>query len=321
MKKPLITIASGNPKKVAEIEAMLGPLPIEIQRQPNSLDVEETGKTYFDNALLKAKAAAQLTGSWTIADDSGLEIDSLGNSPGIFSARLAKTNKEKIDKILTALGDSPYRSAKVCSVMVLCNKKGELIKLIIANKKRILVKENMKWSEVAKISSNITELDGVYIEMVLVRKYFSRASSHLIGYVGKPDKEKNSKLYRIEGTKVGKLAAEAAFDNTLQGKFGLKKEEVNAHGRVVNEISRIKGTPGNDINLSVSRELQDFCYERLGEEAGSIVILDINSGELLSLVSKPSFNSNDFIGEMNNKKWKKIVNNQSQIISNKSVIV
>ena len=128
MTKPLITIASGNPKKVAEIEAMLGPLPIEIQRQPNSLDVEETGKTYFDNALLKAKAAAQLTGSWTIADDSGLEVDSLGNSPGIFSARLAKTNKEKIDKILTALGDSPYRSAKVCSVMVLCNNKGELIK-------------------------------------------------------------------------------------------------------------------------------------------------------------------------------------------------
>jgi len=128
LKKPLITIASGNPKKVAEIEAMLGPLPIEIQRQPNSLDVEETGKTYFDNALLKAKAAAQLTSSWTIADDSGLEVDSLGNSPGIFSARLAKTNKEKIDKILTALGDSPYRSAKVCSVMVLCNSKGELIK-------------------------------------------------------------------------------------------------------------------------------------------------------------------------------------------------
>ena len=111
MKKPLITIASGNPKKVAEIEAMLGPLPIEIQRQPNSLDVEETGKTYFENALLKAKAAAKLTGSWTIADDSGLEVDALGNAPGIFSARLAKTNKEKIDKILTALGDSPYRSA------------------------------------------------------------------------------------------------------------------------------------------------------------------------------------------------------------------
>ena len=102
LKKPLITIASGNPKKVAEIEAMLGPLPIEIKKQPSSLDVEETGKTYLDNALLKAKAAAELTKSWTIADDSGLEIDSLGNAPGIFSARLAETNEKKIEKILTA---------------------------------------------------------------------------------------------------------------------------------------------------------------------------------------------------------------------------
>ena len=128
MKKPLITIASGNSKKVAEIEAMLGPLPIEVKKQPSSLNVEETGKTYFENALLKAKAAAKLTRSLTIADDSGLEIDSLGNAPGIFSARLAETNEKKIEKILTALGDSPYRSAKVCSAMVLCNSHGELIK-------------------------------------------------------------------------------------------------------------------------------------------------------------------------------------------------
>ncbi len=107
---------------------MLGPLPIEIKKQPSSLDVEETGKTYLENALLKARAAAELTNSWTIADDSGLEIDSLGNAPGIFSARLANTNEKKIDKILTALGDSPYRSAKVCSVMVLCDRNGELVK-------------------------------------------------------------------------------------------------------------------------------------------------------------------------------------------------
>ena len=128
MKKPLITIASGNPKKVAEIEAMLGPLPIEVKKQPSSLDVEETGKTYLDNAILKAKAAAELTNSWTIADDSGLEIDSLGNAPGIFSARLADTHEKKIEKILSALGDSPYRSAKVCSVMVLCTNTGVIVK-------------------------------------------------------------------------------------------------------------------------------------------------------------------------------------------------
>ena len=64
------------------------------------------------------------------------------------------------------------------------NKREELIKQVIENKSRILVKQNMKWSEVAKVSSNITELEGVYIEMILVRNYISVAASHILGYVG-----------------------------------------------------------------------------------------------------------------------------------------
>ena len=98
--QPLLTIASGNTHKVAEIEAMLGPLPINVQRQPSDLDVEETGSTYLDNALLKARAAAELLGGLVIADDSGLEVDALDGAPGLFSARFAPSNQEKIKKIL-----------------------------------------------------------------------------------------------------------------------------------------------------------------------------------------------------------------------------
>ncbi len=103
---------------------MLGPLPIEVHRQPDHLEVEETGKTYLENALLKAKAAAEITKSWAIADDSGLEVDALNGAPGIYSARFAKTNQEKLKKLLKELGDTPYRSARFCSVMVLCDPKG-----------------------------------------------------------------------------------------------------------------------------------------------------------------------------------------------------
>ena len=124
MNKPLLTIASGNPKKVTEIEAMLGPLPIEVQRQPDYFEVKETGRTYIENARLKAKATAELTNTWTIADDSGLEVDALNGAPGIYSARFAKTNEEKIRKLLEQLKNNPYRSARFCSVMVLCDPKG-----------------------------------------------------------------------------------------------------------------------------------------------------------------------------------------------------
>ena len=104
-----LTIATGNPIKVAEIEAMLGPLPLNVHRQPADLDVEETGSTYRENAELKANAAALRTGCWALADDSGLEVDALQGAPGLYSARYAEGNDAKVQRLLNELGDSPYR--------------------------------------------------------------------------------------------------------------------------------------------------------------------------------------------------------------------
>ena len=119
-----LTIATGNPIKVAEIEAMLGPLPIDVQRQPGDLDVEETGSTYCENAELKASAAALRTGGWALADDSGLEVDALQGAPGLYSARYADGNDAKVQRLLKQLGDTPYRSACFRSTMVLCDPSG-----------------------------------------------------------------------------------------------------------------------------------------------------------------------------------------------------
>ncbi len=201
------------------------------------------------------------------------------------------------------------------------NKKKKLIKKIYDDKKNsneVLIKNNLSWNEVARISSNITELRGVFIEMRLVRVYYELAASHLIGYVGKPDRYTNPKLSKVEGTFVGKLGIEHAFDKELQGKFGIKKEEVNAHGRVVNEISRVNGLSGKDINLTISKNLQKFCHNRLGNNSGSIVTLDLKTGDILSLVSKPSFDSNDFINTMSNNKWEEIKNNINKPLFNRA---
>ena len=127
MKTPIITIASGNPRKVSEIQAMLGPLPVEVQKQPSSLNVDETGLTYLENASLKAKAASKITNTWTIADDSGLEVDFLKGGPGIHSARFAENNEKKLEKLLEMLSEIPYRSARFKSVMVLFNPEGNFI--------------------------------------------------------------------------------------------------------------------------------------------------------------------------------------------------
>ena len=107
---------------------MLNVLDLDVREQPESLNVEETGNTYKENALLKARAAAIKTKSWALADDSGLEVDILNGKPGIFSARYAETSSEKLKKLLTELGDTPYRSAKFISCMVLCDPEGNFIR-------------------------------------------------------------------------------------------------------------------------------------------------------------------------------------------------
>jgi non-canonical purine NTP pyrophosphatase (RdgB/HAM1 family) len=121
---PVLVIASGNRHKVAEIGAMLAAVNLEVRQQPEGLDIEETGLTYGENARLKAEAVASLTGHWALADDSGLEVDALAGAPGIYSARYAPTDPERIARLLRELGDTPYRSARFVSAMALADPSG-----------------------------------------------------------------------------------------------------------------------------------------------------------------------------------------------------
>ena len=123
----VLVIASGNAHKVAEISAMLDAVNLEVRRQPEGLEIEETGSTYLENARLKAETVARLTGCWALADDSGLEVDALGGAPGLYSARYAPTDQERIQRLLQELGDSPYRSASFNSAMALADPRGTIV--------------------------------------------------------------------------------------------------------------------------------------------------------------------------------------------------
>ncbi len=99
---PLV-IASGNAGKVREFAALLAALPLEVCPQPEGLEVEETGTTFAENASLKASAVARATGCWALADDSGLAVEALGGAPGVWSARYAPTDGERIARLLVEL--------------------------------------------------------------------------------------------------------------------------------------------------------------------------------------------------------------------------
>jgi non-canonical purine NTP pyrophosphatase (RdgB/HAM1 family) len=125
--RPRLVIASGNPHKVAEIGSMLAMVEIEVLAQPRDLEIEETGATYGENARLKAEGAALATGEWSLADDSGIEVDALDGRPGLFSARYAPTDHERIHRLLKEMGDSLYRGASFISAMALANPQGRTV--------------------------------------------------------------------------------------------------------------------------------------------------------------------------------------------------
>lgn len=109
----VIVLATRNENKVRELAAMLAGLPIRLESigsYPDAPDVEETGATFAENAVLKAKAAAQHTGLWAMADDSGLEVDALDGQPGVYSARFAgpgATDADNNEKLLKLMADVP----------------------------------------------------------------------------------------------------------------------------------------------------------------------------------------------------------------------
>jgi XTP/dITP diphosphohydrolase len=123
MNKTLV-LATGNPGKVSELANMLSPLSINVVPQSdfNVGEVAETGTTFVENAIIKARHAAKITGMPAIADDSGLEVDGLNGAPGVYSARFAgqgASDQDNIDKLLAELANNPVRSARFWCVLVL----------------------------------------------------------------------------------------------------------------------------------------------------------------------------------------------------------
>ncbi len=122
-----ILIATNNPGKKRDFETLFGPFGIRVltlRDIEGALDVEETGETFEENAVLKAETVASIVGKPVLADDSGLEIDALGGAPGVYSARYAgvdSTDDENIDKALHALRETAEgdRQARFCCVLAI----------------------------------------------------------------------------------------------------------------------------------------------------------------------------------------------------------
>lgn len=127
-----LVIASGNAGKVREFSHLLAGLGLEIQPQPEGLEVEETGATFAENARLKASAVARACREWALADDSGLSVDALGGAPGVHSARYADSDGARIARLLRELeqaqasSTNPSRKAHFAAALALADPSGTI---------------------------------------------------------------------------------------------------------------------------------------------------------------------------------------------------
>jgi len=124
-----IVLATSNPHKVEEINAITQGLGVEFVMPPEGFDPVEDADTFEENALIKAQDAHKLTNMPTLADDSGLCVDFLNGGPGIYSARYANTSKGRIEKLLNELKNVPEenRGAKFVCAMALLDENGEIL--------------------------------------------------------------------------------------------------------------------------------------------------------------------------------------------------
>ena len=166
--------------------------------------------------------------------------------------------------------------------------------------KPITVKEDLDWEDVNAVELNLPDLPGVSIEIDQKRVYpFGGITSHILGYVAAPnerDIENDADpLLRQPGFHIGKNGLERQYDLPLRGTAGESQLEVNSFGRVIRELARQEGQPGGDLVTTIDVGLQQFAHQRLASEmAGAAAVMDVYTGDLLALVSTPSYDPTAF---------------------------
>lgn len=187
----------------------------------------------------------------------------------------------------------------------------------------VTVRDGLSWSEVSRLEVNAPDLPGVDIEVGLSRFYPQGAvAAHLLGYVSAvtEDLRTGDPLLELPGFRIGKRGVEKRHDLALRGSAGSSEVEVNAIGRVIRELRRREGQPGQRVDLTIDASLQANVAERLaGEKSAAVVVLDVRNGDILAMVSTPSFNPNAFNEGLSGPEWRRLINNPLSPLTNKAI--
>ncbi len=195
----------------------------------------------------------------------------------------------------------------------------------------VAVANDLTWEDFAKINLHLPELPGVMADMNEARYYpFGGAFSHVIGYVAKVSDD-DVKKARTQGDvdpillnpsfRIGKQGIEKALDKDLRGTPGGQKVEVDSRGRVVSEDPQgdRKPLPGKDVVLTLDADVQNRALEVFGSDSGAAVVMDVRNGDVLCLLSAPSFDANAFVTGVPGAMYKALAGYDHKPLLNKAL--
>ncbi len=186
----------------------------------------------------------------------------------------------------------------------------------------IKVAENLTWEQFARVNVQLPDLPGVQPDVGEGRFYPSGfETAHIVGYVSSVSEADltGDPLLELPGFRIGKNGIEKLYDETLRGKAGNSRVEVNAYGRVIRELARHDGQSGDNVVLTIDSGLQEKISRRLADESAAAVVMDIHQGEVLAMVSSPSYDPNAFNLGMSNKAWRSLVQHPRKPLINKAI--
>ena len=206
-------------------------------------------------------------------------------------------------------------------------KKSHLIKRLKKRKpwEPIIISDNLSWSEFSRLNLFLHETPGIKPVVSIARKYIEDGSfSHIIGYVSAVSVKdlENSALLRkinIPGLKTGKNGLEKSLNEDMIGKPGLQRFEVNAYGKRIKELKFVEGTAGKNYRTTLDIDVQQFTSELLKDKSGSICVMDIYTGDIIAMVSSPTFDANKFVHGIDTKDWQDLINDDKKPLINKSI--
>lgn len=182
---------------------------------------------------------------------------------------------------------------------------------------------NLDDDEVARLAVNLHKFQGVEINARLTRHYpLGKHAVHALGYVARIDEQDLNNLDETDyagSSHIGKLGLEKFYEDDLHGQVGFQRVEVNASGRTLRVLDEQPPVAGNNLHLSIDSTLQQLAEELFADERGAVVALDPNTGEILALVSLPSFDPNLFVSGISIRQYSALRDSSQRPLFNRAL--